>query len=300
MAVTLLPGYSIFLSAIYKVFGRDFFRVQLVQNLITSAAAVLILLIAASLLGWKVGVVSGVLAAVSHHFGHISNFILPDPVTAVPVLVAIYVLVKARKVKSGWWMYIAAGLMIGAATWLRAQTLLLGIFVCVFLTLISTRRLRAFKRGAVIAAFSLIAIAPITIRNYVVYGEFVPLSMGLGITLWAGIGNAGGERFGAVKFDTEVATQDAEIYGDARYAGSWATPDGIKRDRDRTRRSIEVIRNNPMWYAGVMLDRCRDMVKYSAHAPLMLKAGQADSAPQTRLILRELGGRCPLVIQISR
>jgi hypothetical protein len=216
-----------------------------------------------------------------------SNFILPDAVTAVPVLAAIYLLVKARGVKSAWWIYISAGLLIGGATWLRAQTLLLGIFVCVLLTLISTRRLRAFKRGALIAAFSLIAIAPITIRNYVVYGEFVPLSMGLGITLWGGIADAGGERFGAVKFDTEVAAQDAVIHGNARYAGSWATPDGIKRDRDRTRRSIEVIRQNPFWYAGAMLGRCRDMVKYSAHAPLMYKAGHADSTPETGLIVRE-------------
>ena len=40
--LTQAPGYSIFLSSVYEVFGRDFFKVQLVQDLINSLSAVLI------------------------------------------------------------------------------------------------------------------------------------------------------------------------------------------------------------------------------------------------------------------
>src|SRR5437773_5202807 len=39
--LTQAPGYSIFLSSVYEVFGRDFFKVQLVQDLINSLSAVL-------------------------------------------------------------------------------------------------------------------------------------------------------------------------------------------------------------------------------------------------------------------
>lgn len=279
--LTQAPGYSIFLGSVYAVFGRDFFKAQLVQNAINSLSAVLIFLIAGSLISWRVGVASGVLAALSHHLAHISNFILPDAMHALPVLAAIYVLVVARRAHHSYWLYVGAGLLLGLASWLRAQTMLLGLFLVVMLAIINSRRWFVAKRAAVTAIVSLLAIAPITIRNYVVYGEFIPIQVGLGILLWEGIADASGDRFGAVKDDMEVATQDAALYNDSRYAGSWATPDGITRDRYRTRRSLDVIVHHPMWYAGVMISRCTEMLKYSAQAPLVLTISQASSRERT-------------------
>jgi hypothetical protein len=149
--------------------------------------------------------------------------------------------------------------------------MLMGLFILVVLAIISRRRLTAIKRAAVMAAVSLLVIAPITIRNYAVYGEFIPVQIGTGLNLWEGIADASGDRFGAVRLDTEVAQQEAELYDDPRYAGSWTTPDGIKRDRDRVKRSLDVIIGHPFWYAGVMLGRSVEMVRYSAHAPLVFR-----------------------------
>jgi hypothetical protein len=72
------PGYSIFLSSIYSLFGRDFFTVQTVQNLINSLSPVLIFLFTGLALSWRVGLVAGPLAGLSHHLGYLSNLILPD------------------------------------------------------------------------------------------------------------------------------------------------------------------------------------------------------------------------------
>ena len=91
------PGYAIFLSAVYATAGRDFFNVQLLQNALTALCPVLLFLIAGRLLGWRVGVVAGLLAAVSHHLAHISNFILPDALSALPVLAAFYLLWRWRR-----------------------------------------------------------------------------------------------------------------------------------------------------------------------------------------------------------
>ena len=280
-ALSQAPGYSIFLSCVYALCGRDFFKAQLVQNLINSFSPVLILLIAGSLTGWRVGVVAALLASLSHHLGHISNFILPDAMHALPVLAAIYLLVIARRAQHSYWFYAGAGLLLGFASWLRSQTMLLGLFLVLMLAITGAKRRLMVKRGAVTAIISMVAIAPITIRNYAVYGEVIPIQVGLGILLWEGIADASGDRFGAVKEDSAVATQDAEIYDDPRYAGSWATPDGIKRDRDRIRRSVDVIAHHPVWYAGVMIDRCADMLKYSAHAPLVFTIPQAGSKERT-------------------
>jgi Dolichyl-phosphate-mannose-protein mannosyltransferase len=285
--LTQAPGYSIFLGGVYWMFGRDLLKAQLVQNTINSISPVLIFLIAGSLISWWVGIGSGLLAAISHHLAYISNFILPDAMHALPVLTAVYLLVVARRAHQSYWLYTAAGLMIGLASWLRAQTLLLGLFAAAMLLIISSRRLFVLKRAALTAIFSLLVIAPITIRNYDVYGQFIPLQLGIGLNLWEGIGDASGNRFGAVRTDTEVAEQEADLYGDSHYAGSWTTPDGITRDRDRTKRSIDIILHHPIWYAGVMIDRCRDMLKYSAHAPLVYTISQASSRQRTEPIKRQ-------------
>jgi hypothetical protein len=278
------PGYSIFLSLIYKLTSRDFFKVQLMQNLVNSISPIVIFFIAGMLVSWRVGLAVGMLSAISHHLSHISNFILPDSVSALPLLVAFLCLTlalryqkSARFIKQTYLLYALAGMMLGLAAWLRSQTMLLAFFLAVMLVLIATKRISASKRAAWMALVCVLTIAPITIKNFVVYHEFVPVNIGAGIVLWEGIADESGDRFGAVALDEEVAKQDAVFYNEPRYAGTWSTPDGIMRDRDRVKRSLEIIRAHPLWYAGVMGKRAKEMVKYSAHAPLVFKPEEAKS-----------------------
>lgn len=275
IALSKAPGYSIYLSAIYRIFGRNFFKVQLVQNALNSLAPVLIFLIAGQVISWRVGVVSGLLAAVSHHLSHISNFIIPDSVCALPILAAIYCLVLAARRQHAYLLFGLAGLLTGISTWLRPQSMLLGVFVAGILWITRVREPAALKRAALLAACSILTIAPITITNYVVYHAFVPVSVGLGVNLWEGIADASGDRFGAVATDDQVAAQEAILYNNPRYAGSMHSPDGIERDHDRVRRSMAIIRVHPFWYAAVMLGRMREMLTYKSGAPLVYGVGRA-------------------------
>jgi hypothetical protein len=273
------PGYSIHLSAIYKLLGRNYFVVQLIQNVINSFSPVLLFLIAGTLFGWRTGLASGVFAAVWHHLSYDSNLILPDSLCALPILLAVYCLVKAqRRGSKSWGPYVFAGLLLGISVWYRPNALLMPEFLGIALTIASTRFWRVARRGAVMALCSLFAIAPITIRNYMIYREFVPVQIGTGLNLWTGIGQAGGGRFGAVSYDKAAAEQDAALYGDARYAASWYTPDGIARDHERLKRSVGVITHHPIWYAGSVLKRMGHMFNYTAEAALVFKASD------TRLI----------------
>ena len=268
------PGYSIFLSGVYSLVGNDFFKVQLIQNALNSLSPVLIFLIAGHVLSWRVGAVSGFLSAISHHMSHISNFILPDSVSALPLLAGFYLMVLGReRPKRAYLLFACAGLMFGLGAWLRSQTMLMALFFVPLLALIWAPRLRAARLALVMAAVSLLAITPITIKNYIMYGEFVPINIGMGIVLWEGIGESS-DRFGAVAKDEEVAEQDALIFNNPRYAGTWSSPDGIMRDRARVKKSLDIIVHNPGWYAGVMLKRIKDMLKYSAHATLVNRASE--------------------------
>ena len=267
------PGYSIYLAAIYSLVGKSYFNVQLIQNVMNSLSAILIFLIAGNLLSWPVGLATGLLAALSHHFSYYSNFILPDSICALPLLIAIYFLVITEHGPGrAWRVYALAGVMIGISIWLRPNTLLMGPYLAALIVMLSRRRGQTARRAWVIAVAPFLMIAPITIRNHLIFAEFVPVSANTGIVLWEGIADGGGERFGAVDNDKKVAEQEAVLYDDPRYTESWATPDGIKRDRDRIKRSLSVIAEHPLWFAGVMLRRAGEMFKYSAQAPLVFKS----------------------------
>ncbi len=265
------PAYSIFLSAIYYVKGRSYFTVQVVQNAINSVCPILLFLIAGNLISWRVGAVSGLLAALSHHLSYYSNLILSDSLCAFPILIAVYLLVKARnRRKDSLWLYALAGAMIGLSAWVRPNPMLMGLFCGVSLVVISRRR-QALTNAIVLASATFLTIAPITVRNYIVYGEFVPIQIGFGLNLWEGLGEASGGRFGAVT-DDDVILQEIALYDDHRYADSWASPDGIKRDHDRLRRSLRIIGEHPFWYAGSVFSRLGEILKDTAGAPLVFRS----------------------------
>lgn len=265
------PGYPMFLGAVYYLFGGSYFTAQLVQNLLNSISPVLIFLIAGAIISPRVGVVAAMVASVSHHLSYYSNVILPDSLCALPMLVAVYILVRTRKRRQVLG-YALAGAMLGLSIWLRPNALLTGCFFAVLLAIISRNRKHTIRRAWIMVLMPFLIVAPITIRNYVIYGEFVPVSINMGIVLWEGIADAGGERFGAFPTDDLVSKQEALDSGNPAYGMDWSSPDGIKRDRERVKKSLAVITRHPFWFAGAMFGRMADMLKYSAEAPLVFRS----------------------------
>ena len=273
------PGYSLLLAVIYRLVGRGLFAAQLVQNALSAGVPVLVFLLADTVLMRRVAVAAGMLAAVMPHLAYYSALLTPDVVCAVPVLGALVLLAPAaRGRRVGLGRALTAGLMLGAAVWLRPNLLLLGPAVACALVLAGRPGRRSWRAAAAVAAGAALAIAPITIRNYVLFRAFVPVSINLGVVLWEGLGEASGNAWGTRTDDVDVAAQEAQTYGDPRYGEWWASPDGIRRDRDRVRRSLRVIGAHPVWFAGAALWRAAEMLDYaSADAPPVERAGATNA-----------------------
>ena len=263
------PGYGVFLAAVYAILGRSFFAAQLVQNALTSLACVLLALVGARLVDRTTGLAAGFVAALSPHLAFPSNLVLPDALSALPLVAAILALARAHpdREASPWWSAFA-GALVGIGVWLRPNVVLLAPFLAVTLFLVSHEKRRAALHGAVLCLAAAAIVLPITLRNYVVFREFVPVSINGGLTFWQGVADAGGEAAGARRRDKHVMEEEAVRYGNPRYREWWAEPDGIWRDRDRYRRAREVIRAHPVLYARVMLGRMAAMLHYgSGDAP---------------------------------
>ena len=277
------PGYSILLAGIFKVFGESDTAIEFVQMFCDSLAAVFLFLIAGELMSAGVAVVAGILAALSPQFAYYSVLLLPDSLAVLPILVAVYFLIRAIK-HPRLLSFALAGIFIGLSCWLRANALLLApIVACpVPLLLARGRRLR-YSLALVFGAA--IMIAPITFKNAIVFHRFIPLSLGAGQKLLEGIAEYDQGRFGIPKTDLGIMRQEAAMYQRPNYALVLFGPDGIERDRLRIRRGLGVVGAHPVWYGGVMFRRGVSFFKLArvpitnADAPVSHALEVANSTP---------------------
>ena len=281
------PGYAMFLASVYAVFGRSFPMVAAVQGVLTSLAVLLIFGFGYRLFGLAAGVLGGLLAAMSPHVAAASSLILADSIAPIPLLlgflVALPVVQQRSSSRSQILRFLAMGALLGLGVWLRPNVILLGPFAGVFLFFLLGRNKRALLLASLVALTSLLVVAPITLRNWLVFGEFVPVSINGGITLWQGVADAGGKEYGARVWDKQVMAEEAERYGRPDYLGWWAEPDGIARDRDRYRRALEVIKARPFWYAQAMARRMALMILFSDGPKALLPAGAAVENPESEM-----------------
>ncbi len=300
------PGYSFLLAFIYKLLGESDAAVQFVQITADAFAAVVIFLIAAELLSKQIGMIAGLLAALSPQFSWNSILLLPDTISVLPILLAIYLLVHYRK-NPRCLAFLAAGVLIGISTLLRANSLLLAPFLAAVVLLcrggtpwpalvsgkqhdIKTRGVhggtplqsaqRRFGLAACLMSGALIVIAPITIRNAVVFKHFVPISLGAGQTLLEGIADYDPTgRFGIPETDVGIAEMEAKEQRRPDYATTLFGPDGIKRERTRLARGTAVIKSNPFWFMSVMIQRSLAMLRFERVPIISLDHGHRINYP---------------------
>ena len=247
-------GYPIVLAGIFRIWGDSDDAIQLVQIVADAVAAVVVFLIVFELLPFGIAVIAGLLTAVSPQFAYHSVLLLPDSLSVFPILLAVYLIIRGLK-RPQFLGFVLAGALIGFSCWLRANALLLAPFLAVGLALISPRGLRLRFASALLTG-ALLVIAPVTIKNWVVFGHFVPLSLGAGQTLLEGIADYDSEQqLDIPQTDLGIMRQEAEWYQRPEYALLLFGPEGIKRERLRIARGFRVIRSRPFWFLSVMARR---------------------------------------------
>lgn len=260
------PGYSIVMAASFKLFGETETPLRVLQIICDAGAAVMVFFIAAELLPLAVAILAASLMALSPHAAYYSLRLSPDSLAVLPILFAVYLIIKARR-KRSLYTIAAAGVMLGLSCWLRANSLLLAPFLAIMMAMLFEPRKR-LRLSVVLAAAAVVVISPIMIRNWVVYHHFVPVALPAGVNLVQGIAELDKEgKFGMPLSDPDVLKADVEWNNRPDYGGHMWAPDGIERDHTRFAKGLEVIRSHPLWYAGAMLRRAIFMISYNESRP---------------------------------
>src|SRR5436190_938067 len=179
-------------------------------------AAVFVFLIAAELMSAGIAVVAGILAALSPQFAYYSVLLLPDSLAVLPILIAVYFLIRAIR-HPRLLSFALAGVFIGLSCWLRANALLLAPILACLVPLMLARG-RRLRYSLALVSGAAILIAPITIKNAIVFHRLIPLSLGAGQKLLDGIAEYDQGRFGIPKTDLGIMRQEAAMYQRPNYA----------------------------------------------------------------------------------
>ena len=259
------PGFPAFLALIYKLTGeRSAYSAQIVlwfADLILSF--LLIGGIAHTAFGWRAAIASCFVVALSPLFAMYAAYPSADLPATWFVLGGNLLLLLAFQRKNVW-LALAAGAMVGIACWLRVNPLYLcvGWAIALFLATRAAWQVK-LKMSAAALLGTIVVIAPIVIRNYLVFPDFTPAGGTIGANLWEGLGETElGRANGFIFGDDKLVEVERAKYGwpaDMKVDLQW--PDGFRRDRERTRESLAFIRQHPMWYLGVMLGRMWGMLK---------------------------------------
>ena len=262
------PGYSLLLGALYGTEHPDnhYFALRMAQVLCDVLSVFILFLIAAEYFPLALSLIAGLLAALSPHHAYYSLWLSPDSLVVLPILLGVLFFIKACK-QPKFATILAAGAFFGLACWLRANPLLLAPMFAAITFAVFERGKRLRSAVVLLLAMSAV-IAPITIRNWVIYHRFIPLTIVTGLNLIQGLAEFDKEkRFGMPLMDAEALVKDAEWHNRPDYERSLWFPDGIERDQYRFKRGVQVIRANPLWFAKIVLSRMAFMLRYNDFRP---------------------------------
>ncbi|HEX8775830.1 MAG TPA: glycosyltransferase family 39 protein [Pyrinomonadaceae bacterium] len=254
------PGYSILMALLFSIFGEADAVIQFFQIACDALAAVIIFLLVSLLLPRSTALISGLLVALSPQFAWNCVLLLPDSLCVLPLLLAVYCLARSYR-HPRMTTLMLAGALVGLSCWLRANAMLLAPFMAIAVALLAARGRRMASAAALLGG-ALLIIVPLTIRNAIVFGHFIPISLGAGQTFLEGIADYDEQkRFGIPETDMGIMKWESEIYNRPDYYGTLFNPDGIARERMRLRTGFKIVRSNPVWFFGVMVRRGASMLR---------------------------------------
>ncbi len=177
------PLYPFFLASVYSTLGHSFMAVRLLQAFISSITVVFVYKLARTVSGNdRVALVSALIACFYPELIARSAYILSETLTIFLLTSSVWLLtesIKRHKIGLG----LVAGFLLGLVTLSLPLTLAFAGFSLVGFLLIYGRSKRWLPLWAVFSLAMMLAIAPWTIRNYIAFNTFIPVTMGTGSKL---------------------------------------------------------------------------------------------------------------------
>ncbi len=178
-----LPGYPLFLVAIWSVFGLEHYTaVMVAQILLDLGTCLVVAALALETTGERAARIAFALCALCVFFANYDATPLTEPLAIFLAALALLGAVKGlARLRQPRWMggWVVCGLAIGASVILRPDGGILlaaiGLYLILWLIVVGDAR-RVVAAGLLLAVLGLAPLVPWTLRNHRVFGQFQPLA----------------------------------------------------------------------------------------------------------------------------
>jgi 4-amino-4-deoxy-L-arabinose transferase-like glycosyltransferase len=172
----LSPGFPIYIAAIYGIFGEDTKNVLLSNIILSIISFWLIYRILKELRASPVGLMIALtVAAIYPGFLYNTDRMLTEQLFMTLFLWAIHLFLRGAEHQRPW-VLAASGVVLAAATHVRAQAVPFVVLGIVYLAIYKGNRPNFTKQIASFAGGFCFIMAPWWIRNYFLLGGFIPLT----------------------------------------------------------------------------------------------------------------------------
>jgi len=176
------PLFPFILAGVFKFFGQGYWPTRIFQVCISSLVPVITYLIGKEIAHERVGRVSAYISIFYPFYVFYSGYVLTE--TLFVFLSCLSLLYLIRFIKTGSyqdsWL---SGIFLGLSALTRPIALGFGLFFIMCYFFVSRRRL---KGVVIILATMFLVVSPWTIRNYIVFEKFVPITTEVGRVFYSG------------------------------------------------------------------------------------------------------------------
>lgn len=169
------PGYPAFLATIYAIGGHKYYVVRIVQAVLSALTLIYIFKIAKSLFNEKIAFLSCLWFAIYPLSIYLSGKFFTETIFLFLLLIAIYYLITFQ-VTGRLKFVILSGIGLGLCTYVRPFMLIFPLFLFIWSLVLFVKNRKIFFKSMLIILVIMCVITPWIVRNYKIYGEFVPIS----------------------------------------------------------------------------------------------------------------------------
>jgi 4-amino-4-deoxy-L-arabinose transferase-like glycosyltransferase len=228
------PGYPTLIAAVYRVFGESLLALRLVEAVLGTITVGLLGLIGSRRFGRGAGLATAILTALHPVLAFMPSTQYTENTLGLVIALVIGAAFTAER-GGQLWRWAAMGALLGVATLIRPNVIVLFPGLALGLTAMLRRERRRWLVPVISAGAALVLVlVPWVVRNHQVYGRWFFITTGGGRQIWMGNNPW-----------TDCAPWKQTVPDSAMQADLDRLPDEFARDRYLYASAVEFMRRSP-------------------------------------------------------
>ncbi|MBI4982025.1 MAG: glycosyltransferase family 39 protein [Candidatus Omnitrophica bacterium] len=180
-----VPVYPFFLSVVYLFYGHSLVAARFVQAILGALTSIFVYLICNDLINKRAAVFAAVFSALYYPFIVQPAYLLTEVLFSLILLCSLYFLNKFYAKRRSFDLFLFVSLL-GIAVLTKDVLFYFAIIAFFWIAAVSIQSKSIVKHLSLFVFSFLLVMLPWLVRNFIIYKEIIPTSVGSGLTLYYG------------------------------------------------------------------------------------------------------------------